>query len=382
MNSNLREFEHIVSEMASEFRDIAFEIEESPEKINKYLNLQGVDVLSRLMIPEEFNNHPIVVNSRFKIYGSNVLERVIALEKFAYGDVGVLLASPGPSLSGQVIMDMGDPEQQNFYYNTLISEKTWTFFALSEPSKGSDASEIKSKITEKYGNKLLNGEKKFIGNGSRATIGVVFVKSSDGPLGITGLLIDPSRKGFESTTLDTLGVKGAGLSKLTFNNYKVDSSDILGRHLRPTKRGLWGAIQTFNRMRPGVAALGLGVAQATMDYILSNKRNFSSDQTKSIERYNDKILSVRNLIHSAAYQVEHNPTIGYLGSIAKIKAIKLVEEITEYAMYLFGQYAMIEHPYLNKWFRDARALEFMEGTTNIQKLNVFQNYWNGKITHV
>ncbi|MBO1910205.1 acyl-CoA dehydrogenase family protein, partial [Microvirga sp. 3-52] len=332
-------------------------------------------------VPEKYNDSPLTINKQ-KIYGVNLLERVIALEILAYGDVGVLLASPGPSLSGQVIMDLGNDEQQERYYSTILKDDRWTFFAMSEPTKGSDASNIKTNLSKKGDYYVLNGEKKYIGNGTRGKIGVVFVKSSDGPLGISSILMKSNKKGFNALPLETLGLKAAGLSHLHFNEVVIEPKDLLGSHLSPTRRGLWGAIQTFNRMRPGVAALGLGIAQATLDYILDNRSNYTLDENKVIEQYKDDIKMVRALIRTAAVQLEKDPSNGYMASMAKIKAIELVEGITEYALYLFAPHALLTHPFLNKWFRDARGLEFMEGTSNIQKLNVFQSYYNGKISYV
>lgn len=381
MKSIQHHYENILHEMSSEFRGIALKIEKSPNKISEYLHLEGIKGLSRLMIPEKYNDSPLTIHKK-KIYGVNLLERVIALEILAYGDVGVLLASPGPSLSGQVVMDLGSEEQQERYYSMILKDDIWTFFAMSEPTKGSDASNIKTNLSKKENHYVLNGEKKYIGNGARGKIGVVFVRSSDGPLGISGILMESNNKGFNATPLETLGLKAAGLSHLSFDDVAIEPQNLLGTHLSPTRRGLWGAIQTFNRMRPGVAALGLGIAQATLDYILNNRSNYSLDEKKVIEKYQDDIKMVRVLIRTAAVELEKDASNGYIASMAKIKAIELVEGITEYSLHLFAPHALLTHPFLNKWYRDARGLEFMEGTSNIQKLNVFQSFYKGKISYV
>lgn len=378
----IKKLEGIMTEQATEFRNIGLLIDEDKNMINEYLDLEGIQTLSNLMIPEEYNSKPLKVDSQYTAFGINVLERVIALEKLAYGDVGVLLGSPGPSLSGQVILDMGDSEQKEKYFSKLSASPTWTFFGLTEPNKGSDASAITSHIRLDREQYIINAEKKYIGNGARAEVGVVFVRLSEGPLGLRSVVIDTSKNGFSAQPLETLGVKGAELSHIKIENLVVGEDDLLAKHLKPTRRGLWGAIQTFNKMRPGVAALGLGIAQATMDYMVENKREFNADQKSTLEKFNNELKSVRNIIREAAREVDINPNNSHTSSIAKIKAVSLGESITEYALKLFGPHSMLEHPNLNKWFRDARAFEFMEGTTNIQKMNLFQNYINRKIASV
>ncbi|MEC5425428.1 acyl-CoA dehydrogenase family protein [Virgibacillus sp. C22-A2] len=357
--------------IAASFREIGLEIDENPKKIYDYTHLDGVNLLSKALVPERFNDNPLKINGE-KVFGEKVLERVIVLEQLAYGDVGVTLGAPGPSLSGQVMFDLASERQQERYYNQIINEHTWTFFALSEPQKGSDGANIETKISQREDVYYLNGEKKYIGNGGRAQIGIVFVKVSEGPLGIGCLLIDPRNKGFFSKKIDTLGVRGAGLAHLYFDDFVINyQEDILGMHLSPTRRGLWGAIGTFNKMRPSVAALALGVAQATMDYIKKNKRNYTTHEKYMISKYEEEIVTVRRLIRNSALQLDQDATLGYISSMAKVKAVKLVNAISEFAIDLFRPYGLIEHPFLNKWYRDAKAFEFMEGTSNIQKMNIY-----------
>lgn len=366
----LYHLKHETKEMATSFREIGLEIDENPDKISEYTHLDGVDLLSKALVPERFNDNPIKINGK-EIFGETIIERVIVLEQLAYGDVGVTLGAPGPSLSGQVIHDLANGKQKERYYNQIINEHTWTFFALSEPHKGSDGANIETKVSSREGISYLNGEKKYIGNGSRAQIGIVFVKVSEGPFGIGSVLIDPRNKGFSAKKIDTLGVRGAGLSHLYFKDFIINHEDHLGMHLSPIKRGLWGAIGTFNKMRPSVAALALGVAQAVMDYIKENRRNYLTHEKYMIEKYANELIAVRILIRNAALHLDEDATLGYLSSMAKFKAVKLVNAISEFAIDLFSPHGLIEHPFLNKWYRDAKAFEFMEGTSNIQKLNIY-----------
>jgi len=379
----LAELHMIVYDFAREMRTVALHLDQHPEAISDYLHLGGVQAMTYLMIPPEYAKHPpITLNSGRSCCGMSCMERVIALEAFGYGDCGMVLAAPGASLSGQVVLDMASDAQKEMYYSALLEKPTWTFFALTEPLKGSDATQIHSTMQkEEEGGLRINGEKYLIGNGTRAEIGVVFVRSNPGPLGMEAVLIDTSKPGYTAKHLPALGVHALQLSEIRFEDYQVSEERILARHLRPTQRGIWGAIQTFNKMRPGVAALALGLSQAVYDYILKNRKSFTEAEKAKLSALDYEVRSVRHIIRKAAGEIDRNPNNGALSSVAKVQAVKLAESITCEAFSFFGPGSMLEHPFLNKWYRDARAFEFMEGTSSIQKLNIAKSFLSGKIRY-
>ncbi|WJH31561.1 acyl-CoA/acyl-ACP dehydrogenase [Paenibacillus sp. CC-CFT742] len=181
-----------------------------------------------------------------RYYGLSCLERVIAIEQLSAGDAGVFLGSPGPSMSSVIISALADPPQKERYYSHFLKGTAWSFFALTEPEKGSDATEIGTRISRNGEGRLeLNGQKFYIGNGHRASIGLVFAQTNRTPLGIQIALVDKSIRGFTAKPLDTMGVRGVQLSHLTFDACQLEEHDIIGRHLSPTKRGLWGLFKPF-----------------------------------------------------------------------------------------------------------------------------------------
>ncbi|WP_153976731.1 acyl-CoA dehydrogenase family protein [Paenibacillus xylanilyticus] len=380
--STIAVFEQEMRKYAAELREIGLVIDREPERINEFTNLESIRTINRMMIPPEYGGEPIVTVGQERYYGLSCLERVIAIEQLSAGDAGVFLGSPGPSMSSVIISALADPQQKERYYSHFLKGTAWSFFALTEPEKGSDATEIGTRISRNGEGRLeLNGQKFYIGNGHRASIGLVFAQTNRTPLGIQIALVDKSISGFTAKPLDTMGVRGVQLSHLTFDACQLEEHDIIGRHLSPTKRGLWGALQTFHRMRPGVAALALGVAQAAFDYVREQRSFFKEREQLELEQIEMRLHALRSMIRSAAAEIDADVQKGYLASLSKIRAGALAEEATELALDLMGPGSMHEHPLLNKWYRDARAFEFMEGTTSIQKINVFQAYANGKMKH-
>jgi len=343
------------------FRRIAFAIDKEPRSIIDYYNNPAI---SRLLGDRN----------------SLCIERTQKLEALAYGDAGVMLACPGPSLSGLILREIGTPEQNDLFFNYIISHKAHTFLAVTEPNKGSDAGRMQAVLTQDAENPnrvWLNGEKWLVGNGAIASIGIVIARTSPGPLGIAAVMITPdelSQPGLYRTTLPLLGLRGAQLSYLAFNNFPVKKANILGRHLSPMNRGMMALIKTFNRMRPCVGALALGTAQAILDYIDLNCPRLTKSYAYHYARLATLIHVTRQLLHKAAIAVDKNPFESSLISLAKMKATQTAETLATEAFGFFGAGAFFEHPWLTKWYRDVFGFEYMEGTTNMQKKNIAQGY--------
>ncbi len=381
--NDLAELQGQLAEAAKDFRKVAFEVESDRDAIHRHLDLPGVQWLAYMFIPPEYNPAPFLGKEGRKYYFMECSERVLSLEALSYGDVGVLMASPGPGMSGHVIYDLGSPEQQEFYYKRVASKPTWTFFSITEPEKGSDAANLTSQLKPTgEGTYELWGEKILTGNSHRGQLGIVFARRHPGPLGIEAILVDKEARPFQTEPHKLFGLRGAEPSRLKFEGYPVKESDIVGAHLTPSRRGLWGAIQTFNRMRPGVGAMALGVARATYDYVLENRRDLTESETSLWENYRVRIAGTKALLLKAARIADQDASNGALASVAKIENIRLVEEITADALPLFGTKGIWDHPYLMKWYRDARAFEYMEGTSMIHKLHVHQAYLKGKLADV
>ncbi|MBP2702767.1 acyl-CoA/acyl-ACP dehydrogenase [Microbispora sp. RL4-1S] len=368
-------------EWGADLAGLALDLERSPELVHKHLDLPGVSFLSRTPIPAEYNPHPLVLDGH-RFYGVGGLERVTFCEEFAAADVGMLLAAPGPSLSGVFVALLGDERQKEWFFGRLLERPTWTFFALTEPERGSDAGSLRSALRPAPDGEtlLLDGAKRFIGNAARADLGVVFARTRPGPLGVVAALVETAQPGFRATPFPTVGLRGNQVSQVTLDGVEVPAGRVLGRHLSPTRRGLAGAVRGFNRLRPGVAALGVGIARGAYEYVLANRRSLTAGERADLDAMGRGIEGVRQLVRRAALAIDHDdPALGYLASAAKARAARLAEEVTLRATGFFGAGARLEHPLLDKFVRDARGVEYMEGTRNIQRLNVFQGLTQGRL---
>src|SRR5258708_10429090 len=120
-------------------------------------------------------------------FSATTRQRAEMCEVMAYGDAGFLLTMPGPSLSGVLIQALGDDEQQAVFRRTVVERRCRTFFAVTEPERGSDAGNLATRLT----GGRLSGEKLLFGNGAVAPIGTVLARTGDGPLDTVAVLLLP-----------------------------------------------------------------------------------------------------------------------------------------------------------------------------------------------
>jgi alkylation response protein AidB-like acyl-CoA dehydrogenase len=209
---------------------------------------------------------------------------------------------------------------------------------------------------------------------------VVFARRRPGPLGIAAVLLETERPGFTGVPLETLGLRGLQLSELRMRDVPLTDDDLLGRDRSATRQGMWAAVRTFNRFRPVVAAFALGVAQAAYDYAAAHGPRRGTSGGGKLTGFADRLRGARALVLAAARSADCDPSDGTLASAAKIRATRLAEELTVAAVDCFGPGARWDHPLLDKYVRDARAFEFMEGTSTIQRLNLAQGYLQGRLS--
>lgn len=362
-------------EWGEDFRRHALELDADPEAIRRYFDLPVVRYLATMGIPAEYGNDPEPIAGQ-RILGTTAAERVVVMEELSCADAGMLVASPGPLLAGVLVSLVADEQQKRWFFERMLERPLWTCFALTEPDSGSDAGALRTTLKK---NKL-NGAKRYVGNACRAQLGVVFARTRPGPLGIVAALVDAEHdSGFTARPLPMLGLRGARISEVHFDDVAVPDELVLGRHLPPTQRGMWAFIRTFNLLRPGVAAIALGMARAAHEYVLANRGPLRRDEQDRLAELRGRIDATRELVLLAAAAVDRDPTDGHLASAAKLRAGRLAEDVTRAACGFFGPGARIAHPLLDKLVRDARGMEFIEGTANMQRLNLFQSLLTGKL---
>ncbi|MFC7986860.1 acyl-CoA dehydrogenase family protein [Streptomyces sp. NPDC057336] len=370
LDQRLRVLRQYVRDEAPALRTAAQELDTHPDGSTLYPKVPLLDRLATLQVPRRYAQNPLVIEGHEFLVAS-ALERVVFHEEAAaHGDAALLLSAPGSLTAGMLVAALGDDEQQRGFFERVQERPTWTFLAMTEPHGGSDAANLRTTLTPCDDSYLLNGTKRFIGNAHRSPLGVVTARTGAGPLGIRCALVETSHPGCGSGPIATLGMRGV-LGTLDFHDVPVPDAHLLGRHLSPTRRGMWGWLHAFNPLRCVAAALGVGIARAAYDYTKQHLPRRRATPGRHLDALGARIRGVQALTRSAAAAVDADPANAHLPAAAKNAAACLAVEATSTALRLLGPGARLEHPLLDKWARDAHGIEYMEGTSHVQEQSVF-----------
>jgi alkylation response protein AidB-like acyl-CoA dehydrogenase len=278
-------------------------------------------------------------------------------------------------------MIAGSEEQKLQYLPDIASGRRRAAFALSEPGGGSDVAGMQTRATpdpDVEGGWILNGTKCWISGVSQADWFTVFAKTGDPASrlhdSITGFIVEASAEGVERPRVDRkMGVRGVDTGELVLNNVRVGPQNVIG-----AIGGFRLAMLGLNAMRPIVAARGIGLAEGALMYAteyIKNRPAFGGNLAQfqglqwEIAKMSTEIEAARLLTYRSAWLAdqgkftkEHVP---YL-SMAKYYATEVGVKASGLALQLLGAAGYMEDHPTEQWYRDAKQLTIVEGTSQIQ----------------
>ena len=305
--------------------------------------------------------------------GLDLLSATVAAEEIAKVSMSAsLLVGIQTGVTSAPITRFGNKEQKNAYLRDLATGKRIGAFCLTEPVAGSDAASIEMKAVKEGDHYVLDGTKTFISQGEVADLALVFARTSGDA--ITAFLVDKRTSPFRvGSKIEVMGFRGTGTAELVFENCPVPKENVLGDE----GGGFLIAMMTLNESRIGVAAGGVGLAEAAFDIAVEHAK-----QRKAFGRPIGKfqaiqwmladmlaqIHSARLLTYHAAYLRDQQRDFVKEASMAKLLASEVAVDATRRAMQILGGYGYSKDYPLERYYRDAKLLEIGEGTSEIQRL--------------
>ncbi len=303
---------------------------------------------------------------------------VLLAEEQAYWDRGVASASPGPGLGEPAILSMGTPEQKRRFLGPFVSpaQPRWGSFAMTEPGAGSDVAGIRTSCVKDGAHWILNGEKSFAANASRADWIVVWatVDASLGRVGHRAFVVEKGTPGLGNFKIEKkMGIKGYESTSFTLGDCRVPAESLLGGEGHYAARaGFKGAMRAFNATRPLIAANAVGIGRAALDEALAfareHERLHDPRVRDRLERIARKLRMARLLCLRAAWLADHERPNMVEASMSKALAPTVAYEAASLGMELLGVVGARGDHLIEKLFRDVKALDIVEGTGQIQRI--------------
>ncbi|AFZ66767.1 acyl-CoA dehydrogenase family protein [Deinococcus peraridilitoris] len=345
---------------------LAHEIEET-NRIPDSLMRQAAQLgLFGLSIPEEYGGVELDMVAKCAVYE--------ALGHAHMGFGGVISAHASIGTTG--LLALGNEEQKRRYLPRMASGELITGFAITEPSSGSDAANIRTRA-EKRGNEyVLSGTKHYISNAPIAGLLTVIAITdpSQGPRGLSAFLVEMDTPGVTVGKIDDkMGQKGALSAEVIFEDCAVPASALLGEE----NTGYREALKILTNGRVGIAARATGAMERLIELSVNHAKlreqfgkpiaEFQAVQFMLSEMAVDMETS-RCLWQKVAWMVDNGKNVGKDASIAKLHATEALSRVADKAVQIAGGMGYIKEYPIERWYRDQRLLRIYEGTSEIQKL--------------
>jgi alkylation response protein AidB-like acyl-CoA dehydrogenase len=356
-----RELQRLAHEFAErELRPIAREWDEKEDFPPELLAKAARAGLTAYAIPADYGGG-----------GVDAVTSALVAEELSWGCAGLAATLQATMFPVRPLLAAGTEAQKDRYLRRLASEDgVLAAIGFTEPHAGTDLAAMRAAARRDGDAYVLNGEKCYLTNGGIAELSVVFAKV-DGR--ITAFLVERDDPGVSAGRKEAkLGLRASYTGSLVLEDARIPADRQLGEE----GQGWELALDFFRASRPQVAAAAVGVARAAFEHAADYAREREAFGRPLIARQGVsfkladmgmELEAARLLVWRACEAVDRGEETGLLGSYAKAYAADVAMRVTtEAVQVLGGAGVMRDHP-VEKWMRDAKVFQIVEGTSEIQR---------------
>ncbi|MCV7434177.1 acyl-CoA dehydrogenase family protein [Mycolicibacterium bacteremicum] len=324
------------------------------------------------------------------------LGMIVAFEEMFWGDAGIALSILGTGLAAASLAGSGTPEQIGEWLPQMfgtVEDPKVAAFCSSEPGAGSDVGAIltRARYDEATDEWVLNGTKTWATNGGIAEVHIVVasVYPELGSRGQASFIIPPQTPGFsQGQKFLKHGIRASHTAEVVLDDVRIPGRLIVGgkdkfderiARVREGKRtNGQAAMATFERTRPTVGAMAVGVARAAYEYALDYAcereqfgRKIGEFQGVAFKLADMKarIDAARLLVYRAGWMARNGKAFESAeGSMAKLVASETATYVTDEAIQILGGNGYTREYPVERMHRDAKIFTIFEGTSEIQRL--------------
>jgi alkylation response protein AidB-like acyl-CoA dehydrogenase len=366
------ETEKVRSLMAS-LRGLATEFPIDPQKFeeerwvpDELISELGERGLCGLYVPEEYGGQGLSQTGYCRVF-----------EAFAQIDPTLsVVMGVHQSIGMKGIVLFGSDDQKERFLPDLASGRKLAAFALTEPNAGSDVHGMESRaVKQADGSWVLNGEKRYIGNGSRAGVLVTFARAEvDGEDRHIALILEQGMEGLEvGDRFDTMGLRANDLRRLRYNDIRVPPENVLGE----PGEGFRIAMHILNNGRLSLATGSVGGAKSVLDMALahvSDRRQFGR-RLADFELVQEKIgwmvsylFGLESMSYLTCGLVDAGvPDYSLESAICKVAATEFSWYQVNRALQLAGGAGYMRDAPYEKILRDLRIFPIFEGANDVMR---------------
>ncbi|GAA3002142.1 acyl-CoA dehydrogenase [Kitasatospora albolonga] len=297
------------------------------------------------------------------------------LEELAAGWLAVGLGVSVHTLSCHALATFGSEEQKRRWLPGMLGGAQLGAYCLSEPQSGSDAAALRTRAEKDGGQYVVNGTKAWITHGGQADFYSSMVRTGeDGPRGISCLLVPGDAEGLSAAPPEhKMGMRSSPTAQLHFDGVRVDEDRLVGEE----GQGFQIALSALDSGRLGIAACAIGVAQAALDLAVEyagTRQQFGRPIAEfqglsfMLADMATKIEAGRSLYLAAARRRDAGMAFSKEAAMAKLFCTDAAMSVTVDAVQVLGGAGYTQDFPAERYMREAKVLQIVEGTNQIQRL--------------
>jgi alkylation response protein AidB-like acyl-CoA dehydrogenase len=279
------------------------------------------------------------------------------------------------TLSCYPVTAFGTDAQRKKYLPDMLGGALLGAYCLSEPAGGSDAAAMTTRAVRTGDEYVITGTKAWITHAHHADYYNVFCRTGGpGPKGISCLLADAGTAGILPQPPErTMALRASPVAQIAFDGARVPADRLIGEE----GAGFRIAMQALDAGRLGIAACAVGLAQAALDYAVryARERDQFGQPIIEFQGLGFMLADMATAVSAARAQLLWAARLKDAGrqftmeaAKAKLFATDMAMQVTTDAVQVLGGYGYVaDHP-VERWMREAKVLQIVEGTNQIQRL--------------
>ena len=356
-----RELQRLAHDFAErELRPISREWDEREEFPPDLLGRAALAGLTSYAIPTEYGGG-----------GVDAVTSALVAEELSWGCAALAGTIQATMFPVRPLLMAGTDDQKERYLGRLASDEgVLAAIGFTEPHAGTDLASMRATARRDGDDYILEGEKSFLTNGGIADVTLVFAKLDDR---VTAFLVERGDPGVSAGRKEAkLGLRASYTGSLVLEDARIPAD----RRLGADGQGWELALDFFQASRPQVAAAAVGLARAAFEEAAAYAREreaFGKPLTArqgvsfKLADMGMEIEAARLLVWRACEALDRGDDASLLGSYAKAYAADTAMRVTTEAVQVFGGAGVMRDHLVEKWMRDAKVFQIVEGTSEIQR---------------
>ncbi|MED5373565.1 MAG: acyl-CoA dehydrogenase family protein [Myxococcota bacterium] len=307
--------------------------------------------------------------------GLGYSEYVVVLEEIARVSSSYAVSVAVNGLPQVILGTFGSDAQKEAWLPELASGEKLGAFALSEPESGSDAASLSTTARRDGDEYVLNGTKFWITHGSYADIYIVMARTGGpGSRGVSSFIVPGDAPGLSfGKKEEKMGMRASPTVELILENCRIPAANLIGEE----GMGMRIALSALDSGRITIASTAIGLAKAS----LAVAANYATQRTQFKQPIIDfqgvgfmladmaaDIESAELLVRKAAWLKDQGMEFSHVAAMAKLKATDTAMKVATDAVQVLGGYGYTREYPVERYMRDAKVMQIVEGTNQIQRL--------------